>query len=298
MPGTQGAGDTVVSGTLDAQSFVGYDTFVTKFQRKNALKVLIGSSPDEVARLAATAVLEGFQRYASDRAPVLGLATGSSPLGLYSELADYVAKGELNLSQATGFALDEYVGLPSDHVQSYRQTLVREVCQVMGLPEQNLNVPLGDAESLDVLEEAATAYDAAIAAAGGVDVQILGIGSNGHIGFNEPGTALRSRTHVTRLTARTRSDNARFFGSLDEVPTHSVTQGLGTVLEARRLVLVATGRVKAGAIAAAIEGPLAASCPASVLQLHEDAILVIDEEAANDLKHREYYEDSAKALVI
>lgn len=262
------------------------------------MKVLIGSTLEEVAELAASSVLEGFQRYVAHRPPVIGLATGSTPLGLYGQLAELVKAGSLDFSQATGFALDEYVGLPQSHVQSYRQTLIREVCQVLGLPEENLHVPLGEADSLEELEAAAGQYDQAIAAAGGIDVQILGIGSNGHIGFNEPGTSLRSRTHLTRLTARTRTDNARFFQSLDEVPTHSVTQGLGTVLEAKRLVLVATGRVKADAIAAAIEGPLAASCPASVLQLHQDAILVVDEAAATNLKHREYYDASAQALSI
>lgn len=262
------------------------------------MKVLIGSTHEEVATLAATSVLEGFERYVSNRPPVIGLATGSSPLGLYAQLAEFVKDGRLDFTQATGFALDEYVGLAQSHEQSYRQTLIRDVCHVVGLPVANLNVPLGEAESLEVLEAAAGQYDEAIRAAGGIDVQILGIGSNGHIGFNEPGTALRSRTHMTRLTARTRTDNARFFDSPDEVPTHSVTQGLGTVLEARRLVLVATGRVKADAIAAAIEGPLAASCPASVLQLHQDAILVIDEDAATHLKHREYYDAAAQSLSL
>lgn len=262
------------------------------------MKVLIGSTHEEVAELAANSVLEGLERYVSNRPPVIGLATGSSPLGLYGKLAELVKAGRLDFSQATGFALDEYVGLPQSHEQSYRQTLIRDFCQVTGLPEANLNVPLGDAESLEVLEAAASQYDEAIRAAGGVDVQILGIGSNGHIGFNEPGTSLRSRTHMTRLTARTRADNARFFGSLDEVPTHSVTQGLGTVLDAKRLVLVATGQAKADAIAAAIEGPLAAACPASVLQLHQDVTLVIDEEAAMYLKHREYYDAAAQVLSL
>ena len=262
------------------------------------MKVLIGSTPEDVALLAARSVVEGFERYVENRPPVIGLATGSSPLGLYGQLAELVQAGALDFSQATGFALDEYVGLPQSHEQSYRQTLIREVCQVLGLPEANLNVPLGQAGTLQELEHAAGQYDEAIAAAGGIDVQILGIGSNGHIGFNEPGTALRSRTHLTRLTARTRTDNARFFDAPEQVPTHSVTQGLGTVLEARRLVLVATGRVKADAVAAAIEGPLAAYCPASVLQLHQDAILVVDEAAATTLQHREYYDESAQELLL
>ena len=262
------------------------------------MRVLIGSTPDDVARIAADNVLAGLAHHGAGADPVLGLATGSSPLGLYRELARAVQEERADFSQAQGFALDEYIGIPDTHEQSYRQTLVNEVCNTIGLPTQSLHVPQGMAQSVEAIEEAARAYDASIAQAGGIQVQILGIGSNGHLGFNEPGSALRSRTRTKRLAANTREDNARFFDGIEHVPTHCVTQGLGTILDAGRLVLVAIGAGKAEAIAAAVEGPLSASCPGSVLQLHQDAVVVVDEAAAAGLKLREYYDDAAEELTI
>jgi len=260
------------------------------------MRVLIAPTAHDVAKLAADNVLEGLANHSAGADPVMGLATGSSPLGLYSELARAVHEGRADFSRAKGFALDEYIGIPDTHELSYRQTLIKEVCQVIGLPEQELHTPVGMADSLEAIEAAARAYDQSIAAAGGVHVQILGIGSNGHLGFNEPGSALRSRTRVKRLAAKTRQDNARFFDGIEHVPTHCVTQGLGTILEAGRLVLVATGEGKAEAIAACVEGPLTASHPGSVLQLHPDAVLVVDEAAAAGLTLREYYDDAAAGL--
>lgn len=262
------------------------------------MRVLIGSSPEEVAAIAAENVLAGLARHRAAADPILGLATGSSPLGLYRELARAVREGRADFSRAQGFALDEYIGIPGSHGQSYRQTLVKEVCQVIGLPADALHVPQGMAGSVDALEAAARDYDASIAQAGGIHVQILGIGSNGHLGFNEPGSALRSRTRIKRLAANTRQDNARFFDGIEHVPTHCVTQGLGTILDAGRLVLVATGEAKREAIAAAVEGPLSASCPGSVLQLHQDAVVVVDEAAAAGLELREYYDDAAEELTV
>lgn len=262
------------------------------------MRVLIGSTPDEVAKIAADQVLAGFTRHQLGDTPVLGLATGSSPLGLYRELARAVSEGRADFSGALGFALDEYIGIPDTHEQSYRQTLVTEVCEIIGLPVASLNVPQGMGGSVDAIESAARDYDAAIAQAGGIHVQILGIGSNGHLGFNEPGSSLRSRTRIKRLAANTRQDNARFFDGIEHVPTHCVTQGLGTILDAGRLVLVATGAGKAEAIAAAVEGSLSASCPGSVLQLHPDAVVVVDEAAAAGLKSREYYDDAAEELTV
>jgi len=259
------------------------------------MEVLIVDTPEEAAAFAASAVLDGLRTYAQGN-PVLGLATGSSPLGLYAELAAAASRGEVDFSDTLGFALDEYVGIDDTHEQSYRQTLVREVCNVIGLPESGLNVPNGNGESVEQIAAQAAAYDEAIRAAGGVDVQILGIGANGHLGFNEPASSLRSRTRIKRLAAQTREDNARFFDGLDQVPTHCVTQGLGTVQEASRLVLIATGSHKADAIAAAVEGPLSASCPGSVLQLHPDAVVILDEAAAALLKNRSYYDDAAAGL--
>lgn len=252
----------------------------------------------EVAERAARVVIEGVRdALASGRSePVIGLATGSSPVGLYAVLAGAVGAGQVSFERARGFALDEYVGLAPGHPQSYREVLLREVCGPLGLPPERLHVPDGSGESEEALAAGAASYERRIAEAGGVDVQILGIGANGHLGFNEPGSALTSRTRVKRLSERTRRDNARFFDSLDAVPTHCVTQGLGTVLDARRLVLVASGAGKAAAVAAAVEGPLSASCPASVLQWHADAVVVLDEAAAAGLANRDYYDASAAGL--
>ncbi|GAA2740127.1 glucosamine-6-phosphate deaminase [Terrabacter aerolatus] len=259
------------------------------------MEVLVLPTAADVARRAAEVVIEGLGAARRDE-PVLGLATGSSPLGLYAELAAAVRAGRLDLTRARGFALDEYVGLPVGHPQSYREVLLREVCGPLGLDPGRLDVPDGSGRDEDELVAGAADYERRIAAAGGVDVQILGIGANGHLGFNEPGSALSSRTRVKRLSDRTRHDNARFFTGPEGVPTHCVTQGLGTVLAARRLVLVASGPAKADAVAAALEGPLSASCPASVLQWHADATAVLDEAAAARLRNRDYYDASAAGL--
>jgi len=259
------------------------------------MEVVVSPTPEDAARRAAEAVLAGLPREGA-REPVLGLATGSSPLGLYQELGRAVAEGRVDFSRTHGFALDEYVGLPPGHPEGYREVLLREVCAVVGLPPERLSVPDGSGDDVPTLMAAARAYEERIRELGGVDVQVLGIGANGHLGFNEPGSALASRTRVKRLSDRTRRDNARFFQGLDDVPTHCVTQGLGTILDARRLVLVATGDTKADAVAAALEGPLTASVPASVLQWHRDTVVCLDEAAAAALRNRQYYDDAAAGL--
>lgn len=174
--------------------------------------------------------------------------------------------------------------------------LLREVCAVIGRAPERLAAPDGSGDDVPALMAAVARYEEAIRSLGGVDVQVLGIGANGHLGFNEPGSALASRTRVKRLSERTRRDNARFFHGLADVPTHCVTQGLGTILEARRLVLVATGDTKADAVAASLEGPLTASVPASVPQWHPDTVVCLDEAAAAGLRNRQYYDDAATGL--
>lgn len=215
---------------------------------------------------------------------VLGLATGSTPLTTWAALA----KKNLDLSRVTGFALDEYVGLPTGHPESYRAVIDREVVVPLGLTRSLVHVP-GDGTPI---ETAGQDFENAIDSAGGVDIQLLGIGRTGHIGFNEPGSSLMSDTRVKTLAAQTRIDNARFFESLDDVPTHCITQGLGTILRARRLVLLAFGEAKAEVIAGALEGPLTASLPASVIQLHRRAMVIIDESAASQLVNSDYYRNS------
>lgn len=247
------------------------------------MEVIVLPTADTVADHAAAIIAQVVRRKPD---AVLGVATGSSPLGSYERLADAAARGELDFSRASAFALDEYVGLPASHPESYHSVIRRTVTEPLGMDPARVHVP--DGEAADV-EAACEAYEAAIVRAGGVDVQLLGIGANGHIGFNEPTSSFASRTRIKTLTPQTRADNARFFGSLDEVPTHCITQGLGTIMDARRLVLVAQGEAKAEAVAAAVEGPLAAVCPASVLQLHRYATVIVDEAAASRLRLAEYY---------
>ncbi|MGZ0068733.1 glucosamine-6-phosphate deaminase [Microbacterium arborescens] len=236
-------------------------------------------SPDPVATGAAAAHAVAS---AADDHPdlVLGVATGSSPQPLYRSLAILVRAG-LDLSSATAFALDEYVGLAPGHPESYHSVIAREVTAPLHLDPARVHVPDGAAADAGA---AAEAYERAIARAGGVDLQILGIGTNGHIGFNEPGSAADSRTRVVELAAQTIADNSRFFlDPAEPVPTHALTQGVGTILEARRIVLVATGGHKADAVARAVEGPVTAAVPASFLQQHPDVTLFLDGAAASRL---------------
>lgn len=251
------------------------------------MEVVICADADEVARVAAAKVA----RIAQDAGPgvVLGVATGSSPLALYGELAALAKAGELDLSQASAFALDEYVGLPQGHPESYAEVIRRTVTEPLGLDARRVHTPDGFA---DDIAAAAEAYEAAIREAGGVDVQILGIGSNGHIGFNEPSSSLASRTRIKTLAAATREDNARFFPHAEDVPRHCLTQGLGTIMDAGEVVLLAQGEGKAEAIAAAVEGPITAMVPGSILQMHPHATVVVDEAAASRLQLADYYRDT------
>ncbi|MGP8299213.1 glucosamine-6-phosphate deaminase [Streptomyces inhibens] len=217
---------------------------------------------------------------------LLGVATGSTPLPIYEALAAKVRAGAVDASRARICQLDEYVGLPAGHPESYRSVVLREVVEPLGLSEDSFMGPDGSAEDV---QAACEAYDRALREAGGVDLQLLGIGTDGHIGFNEPCSSLASRTRIKTLTQQTREDNARFFDSPGEVPHHVITQGIGTILEARHLVLLATGEGKADAVAHAVEGPVAALIPASALQLHPHATVVVDEAAAAKLKLADYF---------
>lgn len=248
------------------------------------MEVVICSSADEAGGLAADKVASVL----SSSAPhaVLGVATGSSPLALYNALARQVANGELDLRDVSVFALDEYVGLSLGHPQSYAAVIDATVTQPLGIDPHLVHVPAGFAADI---EAAAVAYEEQIHSVGGIDVQILGVGVNGHIGFNEPTSSLASRTRIKTLTETTRSDNARFFDGIDDVPTHCLTQGLGTIMDATEIVLVAQGTEKAEAIAALVEGPVSAICPGSVLQLHPRVTIVIDEPAASKLALADYY---------
>ncbi|MFF2521572.1 glucosamine-6-phosphate deaminase [Streptomyces liangshanensis] len=226
------------------------------------------------------------------RDALLGVATGSTPLPIYQALTGLVKSGAVDASGARIAQLDEYVGLPQGHPESYRSVVLREVVAPLGLSEESFLGPDGTAEDVAA---ACEAYDRALAEAGGVDLQLLGIGTDGHIGFNEPCSSLASRTRIKTLTRQTREDNARFFDSIDDVPHHVITQGIGTILEARHLILLATGEGKAEAVAQTVEGPVAALVPASALQLHAHATVVVDEAAASKLKLADYFRDTYAA---
>jgi glucosamine-6-phosphate deaminase len=247
------------------------------------MEIIILPTPSDVGRAAAAQIAS---LVAAEPTAVLGLATGSSPLGIYAELARRVASKQLDFGRVRAFALDEYVGIPETHPQSYASVIRTEVVEPLRMDAALVRVPDGRAADL---EAACEAYEADIRAAGGIDLQILGIGANGHIGFNEPTSSFASRTRIKTLAPRTLADNARFFDSTDEVPTHCLTQGLGTIMEAKHVVLVAQGEQKAEAIAAAVEGPVSSMWPGSILQHHRRATIIVDEAAARSLKLVDYY---------
>ena len=250
------------------------------------MEVVIQADAGRLAHLAADAVAALLRRSPD---AVLGLATGSSPLGVYRELGRRVTAGELTLAGARGFLLDEYVGLPPEHPQRYRSVIAAEFEALVDIRGDAVTGPDGQAADITA---ACAAYEAAIDAAGGVDLQLLGLGTDGHIAFNEPGSSLASRTRIKTLTARTRADNARFFDRPEDVPRHVLTQGLGTISDARHLVLIATGSAKAGAVRQMVEGPVSAMCPASVLQLHPHVTVLLDDRAAAGLALADYYRDT------
>ncbi|WP_295101186.1 glucosamine-6-phosphate deaminase [uncultured Microbacterium sp.] len=239
---------------------------------------------DEIGEIVA----DDIAAVVSDRPDaVLGLATGSSPLRIYDAVAQRVANGEVSLARAGGFMLDEYVGLPPGHPCRYSTVIEVDFVSRVDFAPGAVRGPDGDAADLHA---ACAEYEKAMREAGGVDLQILGIGTDGHIAFNEPGSSLASRTRVKTLTAQTRADNARFFGGdVDAVPYHCLTQGLGTIMDARRIVLVATGETKAEAVGQLVEGPVSARWPATILQHHPRVTVLVDEAAASQLALVDYY---------
>ena len=234
------------------------------------MKVVIDSA-ENIAAMAAQQYVELLKRKPN---AILGGATGSTPLGLYAELVRLNKAGEISFKDASSFNLDEYVGLDGTHDQSYRYFMDHNLFDHIDIDKSRTRVPSG----IDTSDPAA--YDKEIAAAGGVDLQLLGIGNNGHIGFNEPGTPFGSLTHIVELTESTREANKRFFASIDEVPTHAVTMGVKTVMQARSIILMAIGPAKAPIMKEMLQGPVTEKVPASVLQLHPDVTVYMDYEAA------------------
>jgi len=251
------------------------------------MEVIISADADEIGRIGADAIAALLARKPD---AVLGLATGSSPLAIYNELARRCQSGSVTFSRAFGFTLDEYVGLPAGHPQRYRNVIDEVFVSQVDFAAGAVHGPDGLAADIPA---ACAHYEEAIRDAGGIDLQILGIGTDGHIAFNEPGSSLGSRTRIKTLTRQTRSDNARFFGGdIDAVPTHCLTQGLATIMEARHLILVATGRGKAEAVHQLVEGPISALWPATVLQLHPHVTVLLDEAAARRLQLVDYYRET------
>lgn len=240
---------------------------------------------------AAPIVADAYSRLLLSKPDaVLGLATGSTPLGVYAELARRHREDGLSFSRARAFLLDEYVGLPAGHPQRYRTFIERVFTGLVDFDPTAVVGPDGLAEDL-----AATgpAYDEAIRAAGGIDIQILGIGADGHLAFNMPMSSLTSRTRLKTLTAKTRQDNARFFDDhVEEVPRHCLTQGLGTIMECRHAIMLGFGRGKAQAVRECVEGPVSAHWPASILQMHPHTTVVVDDDAASQLAFTRYYKQT------
>ena len=248
------------------------------------MQVIICDTCDELSKAAAQTVARTLNAKPN---AVLGLPTGSTPLGLYKELIRMHKEEGLDFSQVTTFNLDEYVGLRNDHPQSYHYFMNENLFNHINIPPQNVYIPSG---TTDNYEAFCRWYEQRIVDCGGIDLQVLGIGADGHIAFNEPTSSLGSRTRIKTLTEQTIEDNARFFDNPEDVPVYAITMGVGTILEARKIMLLAHGESKAQAIAGAIEGPVASMCSASALQLHRDTVFFLDRAAAANLKMLGYYE--------
>ncbi len=248
------------------------------------MQIVILDTPEQVANYGADRFADQLNNKPDS---VLGLATGSTPIALYNALIARVQRGELSFANARTFNLDEYLGLAGTHPQSYRYFMNEHLFRHLDIDLANTAVPDGATEEPLV---ACDEYEAAIQAAGGIDLQLLGIGRNGHIGFNEPSSSLASRTRVKTLTPDTVKANQRFFEAGEFQPHLSITMGIGTIMEARQILLLATGESKAAAVRATVEGPLAARCPASILQMHPKARLVLDRAAASQLEDVAFYQ--------
>ena len=248
------------------------------------MEVIISKTYEELSRNAAKEVAKTLNAKPN---AVLGMATGSTPLGLYQELVRMHKAGELDFSQVTTFNLDEYVGLPVTHDQSYHYFMHENFFKHVNIAPQNIYIPSGTANNYRAFSDW---YENRIQECGGIDVQILGIGSDGHIAFNEPTSSLSSRTRLKTLAKPTIDDNARFFEKREDVPIYAITMGVGTILEARKCLLLANKKNKAKAIAQTVEGPVTSMITATALQLHPSVKVYLDEDSASELEHREYYE--------
>jgi glucosamine-6-phosphate deaminase len=247
------------------------------------MEIIIAKDYEEMSRFAADVIERQLLRKPSS---TLGLATGSTPVGLYRELVRRHKEAGLDFSKTISFNLDEYLDLPPSHPQSYRYFMDENLFSHVNIDPKNIHVPYGHAEDVDAFCEW---YEAEIERVGGIDIQVLGIGADGHIAFNEPGSSLGSRTRLKTLTEQTIEDNARFFDNEDEVPRFAITMGVGTIMEAREILLLANGAKKAEIVAQALEGPVTAQVSASVLQMHRHVTVLLDAEAGAALQRADYY---------
>ncbi len=247
------------------------------------MRVIIASDYEELSKRAAELVKN---RLRAKPGLVLGLATGSTPLGLYREMCRMYREEKLSFAQVKTFNLDEYLFLAPDHPQSYHHFMFQNLFNHLDVPRENIHIPDGMARDP---EDFCRWYEEEIEKAGGLDLQVLGMGSDGHIGFNEPGSSLTSRTRIKTLDQQTIEDNSRFFNNKKEVPRFAITMGVGTIMEAEEIILLAGGAKKAPIVARAIEGPITSQVTASVLQVHPRVVVILDEAAAASLERKEYY---------
>lgn len=252
------------------------------------MKIHLLPTQEEAADVVARLILESLHHKPN---LVLGLATGSTPLEVYARLIRAHKENGVDFSRVKTFNLDEYLDLPADHRQSYRYFMHEHFFKGINIPPANVHFPPSEGNRL---EEKCREYEDAIRNVGGIDIQVLGIGSNGHIGFNEPTSSLASRTRVKTLTEKTLRDNSRFYGPGEEQPQTASTMGIGTILDARRVLLQAFGEKKREAVRAAVEGPVSSACPASALQLHPNVEFFLDEGSAGGLRMLEYYRRAQK----
>ena len=251
-----------------------YNAIEVAARRRNLMKVIKVKNYDEVSAEAFKVMKEVV---ANKPEAVLGLATGSSPIGLYENMIKDHKENGTSYAKCQSFNLDEYVGIDRNHSQSYWTFMHENLFHGIDLPEDKIHVPYGNTKA------DCEGYEKAMENVS-VDIQVLGIGGNGHIGFNEPGTPFTEETHIVDLTEKTRSDNARFFeNDINKVPTQAITMGIATIMKAKKILLVASGANKADAVAAMVNGPVDPACPASVLQNHPDVVVIVDEEAAAKL---------------
>ncbi len=242
------------------------------------MRIIVEKNYDEMSRHAAQLIASQIIMNPSS---VLGLATGSTPIGLYKKLVQMYEQNDLNFSEVTSFNLDEYVGLGQDHEQSYSAFMKLNLFDHINIAKENTHIPSGHSNRI---KEECLAYESLIENSKGIDVQILGIGHNGHIGFNEPGANFEAKTHLVELDDRTIQANARFFESKEDVPTQAISMGIKTIMKAKCIVLLASGVEKAQVVYDMIHGPISPKLPASVLQLHPKLIVVLDKEAASKLQ--------------